>query len=775
MREDMLERLLATSKKWKNAQMVYADYYYVDVDGRITGRTPARVLDYRHLLVGNPGNMAFLYTKQAKDYGGNYSITLEGTEDWDMWLRISEKYIFAYLPEPLYFFREHEASMTSTMQPAIKASATRTAKAALARKGGSLALFHLFPGLLDCKTDRIAMGLAHTMLGSLLLQASSELGFEAMAVGVLEAGSKQLPSLPSAQLNYGAGLVQKWLRQGKSASGKAALEAHLTRLQSPALQSHIQSKGVYIASLSSLVSFLKGTNSTPGPYVIEEATMEAEIMAIPVGAIDPKCGESLFPFLIEASPAPGVSSSGYHLHVGKGAGGCMQGCQGIRQRNTPRQGESMMTASRHCRRICQAPGFPSPGHCAIQQGPPPTTPARADGLSPAAEASHRIIWTGGLTVGADYMDGERESPRKIGLQLRGRDIADAGQGAAQEACIRHALAPEVCETMREAMANATRNASMPAGEDLDLEFEEGLPLEGGGGDSAPPVVSLVTASSHHFFPRLLNLVGSIHFWQGPSVDLIVYDIGLTPEERDEIKRWSRVSLRTLPWAERPSHVGRDLYSYAWKPLVIQDALKRCRGPGGRGKGKGILLYQDAGQELRQPLDGLLSLVSKEGYLFPSAGVPASTTAHPTTLRALHTSKAELDQVPMALGGSMAIQCGPEGHEAHQVIDSVVSCALDEHCISPPGATTSNHAFDQVVLSVHLHQAGIIPREDWRWMAHDEAFYRENGRSYKMPLANNRGSFKQVTPGDAVLYTQRQTTTTEQGGGKTFADAIRRKC
>lgn len=29
-----------------------------------------------------------------------------------MWLRMSERWLFAYLPDPVYFFREHEGPIT---------------------------------------------------------------------------------------------------------------------------------------------------------------------------------------------------------------------------------------------------------------------------------------------------------------------------------------------------------------------------------------------------------------------------------------------------------------------------------------------------------------------------------------------------------------------------------------------------------------------------------------------------------------------------------------
>jgi len=185
------------------------------------------------------------------------------------------------------------------------------------------------------------------------------------------------------------------------------------------------------------------------------------------------------------------------------------------------------------------------------------------------------------------------------------------------------------------------------------------------------------------------LVGSVHFWE-KALPVVVYDIGLTPQERSEVRGWHGVALRTLPWSRHPPHV-RDLFKYAWKPLAIADALSRCQGDT-------IMLYQDAGQELRQPLAELLRTVPIQGHLFPAAGVPAITATHPATLAFLNTSAEELDRgsVQMALGGNLAMVCGSKGTKAHTVIEAAVACALEEKCIAPPGASTSTHAFDQAV-------------------------------------------------------------------------------
>jgi len=743
-------RLLEVLVKHKNTALAYADYYYVDEEGRISGRTKPRALDYRHLLAGNPGNMAFLYTKRAAEYGGAYDTELVGTEDWDMWLRMSEKYLFAYLSEPLYFFREHKKSMTATLQPLIKNSEALTAKKALGRIGGRLNLMHLFPGLTECKTDRIAMGASHLQLGTLLMAAPVHFSYLDMSIQILRVATSQLPSLPSSQINLASALVKKWISTGREDMQlKQAIQMQIEVLHKDKLGKFIESDNVYLACLHSITSFMIGKNTTKMPLYVGEATQAKELKAIPEGAFREQCHDTQQPYLVEASTteakARAVEKHAYHIHVGIEAGGCMQGCQGTMSR----QGVSMAKAGARCGKICKSPGFPKNGTCSIVESPGTSHP-RLDGLSTASQAESRIAWSGTVSVATKYEDGQTASPTKISLRLTGRDLADQGEAAAEAACKRHSLAPETCEVVTSSMRNASSVAVKPSGEDLDHEDSS---VKGS-------QIKLVTAASSAFFAGLRNLVGSAHFWER-DLPIVVYDMGLSSEERKEVKSWAMVSLRTINWEKEPPHF-QDLYTYAWKPSVIADALSRCE--------EGILLYQDAGQEIRQPLTDLKSLVEKEGHLFPSAGVPAATTVHPGTLRALHTSADELDdaKVTMALGGSMAIACGANGNDARGVIDSVLECAREESCIAPPGASTSNHAFDQAVLSIQLHQAGFSPSSDWRWMAHDETFYTES-LPHRLPLANSEGRFKEVHPGDVILYTRRSE------GNRPFVGAVRKKC
>lgn len=78
-----------------------------------------------------------------------------------------------------------------------------------------------------------------------------------------------------------------------------------------------------------------------------------------------------------------------------------------------------------------------------------------------------------------------------------------------------------------------------------------------------------------------NLIGSIHYWE-PDLYIDIYSLGLSEQTVDMMRRWRNVRVRELK-APLPPHVS-EWGRYAFKPLVIQDALDRhervSKGGGG---------------------------------------------------------------------------------------------------------------------------------------------------------------------------------------------------
>ena len=119
----------------------------------------------------NPGIAAFLYRRACQEAVGAYDPTLEGAEDWDMWLRIVERYpTTVYVPEVLYYYRLHGDSMTVKQRERVATASRQVVQHAIARRG-QLDIEELFPTLGACRDRGEAELHACAEFGTALLQS----------------------------------------------------------------------------------------------------------------------------------------------------------------------------------------------------------------------------------------------------------------------------------------------------------------------------------------------------------------------------------------------------------------------------------------------------------------------------------------------------------------------------------------------------------------------------------------------------------------------------
>ncbi len=166
-----LEALVAALDHHPDAGFAYSAFAWIDDAGRITGIHRDQEVSVRSLLKQNPGIAAFLYRRSDQEAVGPYDPTLEGAEDWDMWLRLVERRPAVYVPEILCYYRLHDDSMTATKRDGIAAASRRVLANALARRGGSLDIEELFPALAACADRGEAELYACAAFGTALLQS----------------------------------------------------------------------------------------------------------------------------------------------------------------------------------------------------------------------------------------------------------------------------------------------------------------------------------------------------------------------------------------------------------------------------------------------------------------------------------------------------------------------------------------------------------------------------------------------------------------------------
>lgn len=74
----------------------------------------------------------------------------------------------------------------------------------------------------------------------------------------------------------------------------------------------------------------------------------------------------------------------------------------------------------------------------------------------------------------------------------------------------------------------------------DSQARSGPPLVTAGGGCpnrswVDEEVVILTAGNEHFFDRMSNMIGSSHYWE-PTLKVVVYDLGLTPQQVNLVKR-----------------------------------------------------------------------------------------------------------------------------------------------------------------------------------------------------------------------------------------------
>lgn len=142
----MIQGLVRALDKYPDdAGLAYADFFIIDENDRILSRISNPDYCFRSLLIRNDGNAAFMYPKKVASEIGAYDENLNGAEDWDYWIRISEKHPFVYVPEALYYYRVHSRSMQQTIKQEVNESIAKMYDKTFERHGKQLRFEELFP------------------------------------------------------------------------------------------------------------------------------------------------------------------------------------------------------------------------------------------------------------------------------------------------------------------------------------------------------------------------------------------------------------------------------------------------------------------------------------------------------------------------------------------------------------------------------------------------------------------------------------------------------
>lgn len=181
-----------------------------------------------------------------------------------------------------------------------------------------------------------------------------------------------------------------------------------------------------------------------------------------------------------------------------------------------------------------------------------------------------------------------------------------------------------------------------------------------------------------------------------SAELIVYDLGMTESEIEEIERRFSLTVQRFDYSSYPDFMNVKVAAgqYAWKPQILKEASS------GRS---GVLCWMDAGNLIERPLKGLVREANRAGYYSPYSSGTVRDWTHPKMLAYFGLPGDWMATARNLNGACVAFDL--DSALGVQLLDSWASAAQVEVCIAPQGSNRTNHRQDQALLTVLAYRAG----------------------------------------------------------------------
>lgn len=116
---DALEKMVKVLETKPDFDLVYSDYYLIDNNNKVTGTRNMGDINQSFSKWYGAGG-CFLYKREVHFAIKGYNPAAFLIEDYDFFVRAYIKFNFFYLASPqLYYYREHETSLTATQSHTI--------------------------------------------------------------------------------------------------------------------------------------------------------------------------------------------------------------------------------------------------------------------------------------------------------------------------------------------------------------------------------------------------------------------------------------------------------------------------------------------------------------------------------------------------------------------------------------------------------------------------------------------------------------------------------
>ena len=252
LHEGALLNLIVSLNRHQNKNIAYADYYYTNESGDIIG------LEQRYSIgtedkVGHlpPHGACTLIRMRALKSAGGYSEDINAQDGWDLWYRIGGVETSVHVSLPLFYYRQHHASLSCDSERLLKARSTIFRSIASRSVGGYEMKHLLVIPVRESYPDFEGVPFQLYKGKSLLQRALEEGGLvERTTEIVVTSSSKKV--LDYSEKLEGLGIVRKHLRHKRKIENDLSIGGSIKTILNEAGEFYNATHGSYPDSISFL-------------------------------------------------------------------------------------------------------------------------------------------------------------------------------------------------------------------------------------------------------------------------------------------------------------------------------------------------------------------------------------------------------------------------------------------------------------------------------------------------------------------------------------------
>lgn len=223
---------------------------------------------------------------------------------------------------------------------------------------------------------------------------------------------------------------------------------------------------------------------------------------------------------------------------------------------------------------------------------------------------------------------------------------------------------------------------------------------------SPHEYKVLTCADSNYFNGLKSFINNFKKENLNISDLIVYDIGLTSSQLEELSKLQKhfnFIVYTLDYSKYPEHINlnldkwKGLYNtYAFKAVIIYNTLQKINCN---------LIYTDVGIQFKQNTFSVINNYVKENNFWTFRGsnkgsIESLELNHRDTLKYFNIELQDMTNCRACVFG-----INYSDSYVKELIDEWYKYSLIQEVANPMGANRNNHRQDQTLISCLLHKRG----------------------------------------------------------------------